>query len=61
MPGCFLTSNVRAADEQTNWLDRLELSGWLEGIQSMRIRSPNDSLTSRASLHVELSADLDWL
>ena len=50
-----------AAEEEPSWLERLELSGWAEVIQSMRIKSPNDSLTSRVKLRLELAAELDWL
>lgn len=53
------------AAEEGHWfdwsIDQLEFSGWVEGTQSMRIKSPNDSLTSRAKLRLELSADTDWL
>ncbi len=47
--------------ETDGWSDQLELSGWGEAIQSMRFKSPNDSLTSRAKLRLELAADMDWL
>ncbi len=41
------------------WPDQLELSGWAEAIQSIRLKTPNDSLTSRAKLRLEISADTD--
>lgn len=50
-----------AADDENWWHNRLDWTGWAEAIQSMRIRSPNDSLTSRAKLRLELSTELDWL
>ncbi|WP_321390018.1 DUF1302 family protein [uncultured Desulfuromusa sp.] len=50
-----------AAEEERWWQDRLELGGWVETIQSMRLKSPNDSLTSRAKLRLELATELDWL
>lgn len=41
------------------WLESLSISGWADAIQSMRTGSPNDSLTSRARLRLELSATFD--
>ncbi len=55
------TIEVRAAEEQDTWQDRFALSGWLDAIQSIRLRSPHDSLTSRTRLRLELTADMDWL
>ncbi len=52
---------TRAAEEQEAWQDRFAVSGWLDAIQSIRLRSPHDSLTSRARLRLELTADMDWL
>ncbi|MBM9616920.1 hypothetical protein JWJ90_21905 [Desulfobulbus rhabdoformis] len=59
--GWMSTTSCWANEEENLLLDRLELSGWAEAIQSMRIQSPNDSLMSRVKLRLELSADLDWL
>ena len=59
--GYISATSCRASEEENQWLDGLALSGWVEAVQSMRIKSPNDSLTSRAKLRLELSADLDWL
>lgn len=61
MLGCVLTNQGWAGDEPSHWTDGLELSGWLEAIQSVQIQSPHDSLTSRARLRLELSADMGWL
>ena len=47
-----------AADGERAWTERLTLSGWLETVQSVRVRSPHESLTSRAKLRLELGADL---
>ncbi|PIE64256.1 MAG: hypothetical protein CSA26_09270 [Desulfobacterales bacterium] len=55
----FLESG--AAEEQGAWQDRFALSGWLDAFQSVRLRSPHDSLSSRARLRLELTADMDWL
>ncbi len=50
-----------AAEQQDLWQDRFTISGWLDAIQSVRLRSPDESLTSRARLRLELAADMDWL
>jgi hypothetical protein len=38
--------------------DRLELTGWADTVQSLRIHDPGDMLTSRARLRTELAAYL---
>ena len=48
-----------AGETDLPWLEPFSLSGWAEAIQSMRTHSPNDSLTSRARLRIELSAVFD--
>lgn len=40
-------------EEWKKWLEPFRFSGWLEGMQGMRIREPNDAITSRARLHLE--------
>ncbi|PIE70696.1 MAG: hypothetical protein CSA22_06765 [Deltaproteobacteria bacterium] len=50
-----------AAEKQEAWQERFAVSGWMDAIQSMRLRSPNDSLTSRARLRLKLTADMDWV
>jgi hypothetical protein len=40
---------------------RLTFSGWLEGIQSMRVRAPHDEVTSRTRLRLEMAADMGLL
>ncbi len=57
----LLTIEASASQEESTWLDRFVISGWLDGVQSVRLRSPDDSLTSRVRLRVELTADMDWL
>jgi len=49
----------KAADASPPWMKPFSLSGWADAIQSMRIHSPNGSLTSRARLRLELAADFD--
>ncbi len=58
---CSLAIEVRASEEQEVWQDWFAFSGWLDAIQSVRLRSPHDSLTSRARLRMELTADMGWL
>jgi hypothetical protein len=41
--------------------DRCSLTGKIETIQSLRVRSPHDTITSRAGLQLKLAADLEWL
>lgn len=50
---------VRASDEPSAWRESLTLSGWVDAIQSVRVSSPHDGVTSRARLRLELAADLD--
>ncbi len=50
-----------AADTGATWMEPFSLGGWADAIQSMRIHAPNDSLTSRARLRLELDADFDAL
>ncbi len=50
-----------AADDSGSFRDQFTLSGWLDAVQSIRLRSPHDSLTSRARLRLEMTADMDWL
>ncbi len=50
-----------AVDDSGSFLDQFTLSGWLDAVQSIRLRSPHDSLTSRARLRLEMTADMDWL
>ncbi len=53
--------NAEATEQHPSWQDHFTLSGWLDAIQSIRLRSPHDSLTSRARFRLELTADIDWL
>ncbi|MDR2820343.1 MAG: hypothetical protein LBB60_07430 [Desulfovibrio sp.] len=50
----------REQDDASFW-KRFKVSGWLEGIHSMRIRAPHDPVTSRLRLRLELAADMGWL
>lgn len=45
-----------AADTGAAWMEPFSLSGWADVIRSMRIRAPNDALTSRARLRLALDA-----
>lgn len=54
-----LPVRTMAGDENPSWLDSFLLTGWAEAIQSMRTHRPNDSLTSRVRLRLELEADFD--
>jgi hypothetical protein len=53
------TVRSAAADEGVPWTEAFSLSGWADAIQSIRTHAPNDSLTSRARLRLELSAVFD--
>jgi hypothetical protein len=54
----LLAADWGAAEEEQPWTERLELSGFLETLQSMRLREPHDAVTSRARLRLGLGADL---
>lgn len=51
---------IRAA-EQYSLPDGLTLSGWLDTVHSLQLRSPHDKITSRARLRLEARADCPWL
>ncbi len=53
---CATTVRAVADDAGVPRLEPFSVSGWADAIQSMRIRGPNDGLTSRARLRLELSA-----
>jgi len=55
---CAWPGQGRAADDDMPWRDRLTLWGWIEGVQSMRVQTPQDALTSRLAARLKLSADL---
>ncbi len=54
-----MTVPAQAFDTDVPWLEPFSIKGWAEAIQSMRTHRPNDSLTSRARLRLELEADFD--
>ncbi|PIE63724.1 MAG: hypothetical protein CSA26_11555 [Desulfobacterales bacterium] len=56
-----LAVQARAFEEEEGWQDLFTFSGWLDAVQSARLRSPHDRLTSRARLRLELTADMGWL
>ncbi len=41
-----------------NWL---AVSGWLDTVHSLGIKSPHDRITSRARIRLEAQADFNWL
>lgn len=51
--------SVRASDEASAWSQALTLSGWVDAIQSVRVKSPHDGVTSRARLRLEFAADME--
>ena len=53
------TTQAMAEELLNTWLEPFSLSGWAETIQSMRTHRPNDALTSRARLRLELSVDFN--
>jgi hypothetical protein len=61
-----LVENYNEETVGTTWKDdplwkRFKVSGWLEGIQSMRVRTPHDAVTSRIRMRLEIAANMDWL
>ncbi len=50
-----------AEEQQGSWQEYVAVSGWLDTVQSVQLRSPHDNLTSRARLRLEMTADMDWL
>ncbi|MDR3175021.1 MAG: hypothetical protein LBU06_00585 [Desulfovibrio sp.] len=42
----------------SGFLKRFKVSGWLEAMRSMRVRSPHDAVTSRLRMRLEVAADL---
>ncbi|BBO82560.1 hypothetical protein DSCO28_31260 [Desulfosarcina ovata subsp. sediminis] len=52
-----MTVRAIAGETDMPWLEPFSFTGWSEVIQSMRTHRPNDSLTSRARLRLELEAD----
>ncbi|ADU61590.1 MAG: hypothetical protein KUA35_14190 [Pseudodesulfovibrio sp.] len=46
------------AAEVPEWLERVALSGWIEGVQSAAVKAPHDPVTSRARMR--LIAEADW-
>ena len=54
-----MTVRATAGETDSPWLEPFLIKGWAEAIQSMRTHRPNDSLTSRARLRLELEADFD--
>ena len=59
--GILAGGTAAAGAQNTSWMDRWSLSGWADTVQSLRVRSPNDSVTSRARLRLALAADMNWL
>ena len=51
--------NAVWAEPVFSFADALELSGWADTVQSVRIHDPHDALTSRARLRLEASGYLD--
>ncbi|MEF2230777.1 MAG: DUF1302 family protein [Pseudodesulfovibrio sp.] len=49
--------DARAA-EAPEWVRRIDLSGWVEGVQSAAVKAPHDPVTSRARMR--LTAEADW-
>ncbi len=59
---CLLGSRATLAGEEATVLPEwLQLSGWLETIQSVRANHWDEAVTSRARLRLELTARYQWL
>lgn len=56
-----LVASVARAGALADFTDRLKLSGWVEGIQSVGVHAPNEEVTSRARLRLNLEGDFDWV
>lgn len=48
-----------SAVAESSWMEWVEVDGWIEGAQSVQVRSPHDALTSRVWGRLKLSADID--
>lgn len=57
----YLLAPGREAAAEGSWRDRLILTGRVETVQSLRMRAPDETLTSRAALRLELGADFETL
>ncbi|MCJ2163391.1 MULTISPECIES: DUF1302 family protein [unclassified Pseudodesulfovibrio] len=49
------------AEIAESWTDRLDLSGWIETIQSRGVYAPHESITSRARMRLNLDADFEYV
>lgn len=49
------------AEQWEKWMAPFRFSGWLEGMQSLRIKVPNNAVTSRVRLHLEAEAEFKHL
>lgn len=56
-----MTAQAMASETNMPWLEPFSLTGWAEAIQSVRTHRPNDRLTSRTRLRLELEACFDAL
>ncbi len=56
----FAASDARAGSF-SDIGERLKLSGWVEGIHSVGMHAPNEPVTSRAKLRLNLEGDFDWI
>ncbi len=52
-------AGVEVSAREVSWVERMVVDGWIEGAQSVQIRSPHDALTSRMWGRLKLSADID--
>lgn len=55
-----LTVSTAMADQEPGWRDRIEFTGWAEGIHSVAVDSPHDPVTSRARLRLKMETDMDF-
>ncbi len=53
-----LLCGAPASADESGWVRRVEVDGWVEGARSVRIRSPHDALLSRLWGRLKLSADI---
>ena len=51
-----------AADKVVGfWSERIDVTGWIELLQSVRTHAPHDEVTSRAHGRLEMKGDFNWL
>ena len=51
-----------AADKVVDfWSERIDVTGWIELLQSVRTHAPHNEVTSRAHGRLEMKGDFNWL